>query len=66
LNIPDDHVDQAIVRAVTDLAHSMHLTVVAEGVETTEQAQILRELNVDLLQVFSMRVQCLQNNWKPC
>ena len=52
MNIPDDHVDQAIVRAVTDLAHSLHLTVVAEGVETAEQAQILRQLNVDLLQGF--------------
>ncbi|WP_256824103.1 putative bifunctional diguanylate cyclase/phosphodiesterase [Pseudomonas kurunegalensis] len=52
MNIPDDHVDQAIVRAVTDLAHSMQLTVVAEGVETAEQAQVLRHLNVDLLQGF--------------
>lgn len=52
MNITDDPVDQAIVRAVTDLAHSMQLTVVAEGVETAEQAQILRHLDVDLLQGF--------------
>ena len=52
MNIADDHVDQAIVRAVTDMAHSMQLTVVAEGVETAGQAQILQQLNVDLLQGF--------------
>jgi EAL domain-containing protein (putative c-di-GMP-specific phosphodiesterase class I) len=52
MNIADDHVDQAIVRAVTDMAHSMQLTVVAEGVETAEQAHILQQLNVDLLQGF--------------
>jgi len=52
MNITEDQVDQTIVRTVTDLAHSMQLTVVAEGVETPEQAQILRRLNVDLLQGF--------------
>ena len=50
MNIADDHVDQAIVRAITGLAHSMQLTVVAEGVETAEQAQTLQQLNIDLLQ----------------
>lgn len=52
MNIDNDRVDQAIVRAVTDLGHSMDLMVVAEGVETAEQAQILRQLDVDLLQGF--------------
>jgi len=52
MNIDNDRVDQAIVRAVTDLGHSMDLMVVAEGVETAEQEQILRQLDVDLLQGF--------------
>jgi diguanylate cyclase (GGDEF)-like protein/PAS domain S-box-containing protein len=52
MNITNDRVDQAIVRAVTDLGHSMGLTVVAEGVETAEQAHILQALDVDLLQGF--------------
>lgn len=52
MNIANDRVDQTIVRAVTDMAHGMDLTVVAEGVETTEQAQTLRRLDVDLLQGF--------------
>ena len=52
MNLTEDKVDQAIVKSVTELAHSMGLVVVAEGVETKEQAQILRELNVDLLQGF--------------
>jgi EAL domain-containing protein (putative c-di-GMP-specific phosphodiesterase class I) len=52
MNITEDSVDQAIVRSVTDLAHSMQLTIVAEGVETPEQAQVLRRLNIDLLQGF--------------
>ncbi len=49
-NITSDSVDQAIVRAVTDMAHSMNLLVVAEGVETAEQAQALKHLAVDLQQ----------------
>jgi EAL domain-containing protein (putative c-di-GMP-specific phosphodiesterase class I) len=43
---------RAIVEAVVHLAHALGLVVVAEGVETMEQASILRGLKCDQLQGF--------------
>jgi len=40
------------VRAVITLAHGLNLKVVAEGVETDEQMNILTHLNCDLIQGF--------------
>ncbi len=37
----------ALVSTIINLAHSMKLNVVAEGVETEEQARLLRLLNCD-------------------
>lgn len=42
--------DAAIVRALTDIAHGLHLRVVAEGVETEVQRKLLQEWNRDELQ----------------
>ncbi|GGB52676.1 hypothetical protein GCM10011502_27280 [Oceanisphaera marina] len=50
MNISENEHDKAIVQAVTGLGHAMKLAVVAEGVETEAQAQVLRSLDVDLLQ----------------
>lgn len=42
--------DRAIVDHISNLAHDLGLVVVAEGVETADQADQLRELGVDLAQ----------------
>ena len=47
-----DDDDAAITTAIITLAHSLELTVVAEGVEFTEQATFLRQRGCDYLQGF--------------
>jgi diguanylate cyclase (GGDEF)-like protein/PAS domain S-box-containing protein len=45
-----DPVDQEIVATLINLAHALHLTVTAEGVETPQQAARLRALGCDTAQ----------------
>ncbi|WP_033340037.1 putative bifunctional diguanylate cyclase/phosphodiesterase [Catenuloplanes japonicus] len=45
-----DRVDREILAALVRLAHALDLTVTAEGVETAEQAALLRSLDCDLVQ----------------
>lgn len=49
-NIPNDSQDMAITEAVVQMAKSLKLAVVAEGVETEEQQVFLSELGCDYLQ----------------
>jgi len=51
-DITEDEDTLAIVRAITDLARSLGKTILAEGVETVEQAQKLRELGCEQVQGF--------------
>ncbi len=51
-DLPGDRGDAAIVSAVVALGHAMDIEVVAEGVETAEQAMLLRRLGCDALQGF--------------
>lgn len=42
--------DQAIVTAIIKMAHSLRMATIAEGVETAEQAALLRSLGCDEIQ----------------
>ena len=40
------------MRTLSDLARRLELVIIAEGVETTEQAERLADLGIDLVQGF--------------
>jgi diguanylate cyclase (GGDEF)-like protein len=49
-DLAENSEDYFIVKAIISLAHSLNLLVLAEGVETTQQLNILKELNCDIIQ----------------
>ena len=50
VGLPGDAHAATLVASVISLAHSLGLRVIAEGVETEEQAKVLRELGCDEFQ----------------
>ena len=40
--------DTALVRMIIDLCHTLGVEVLAEGIETSEQAVLLREMGCDM------------------
>lgn len=50
MDLPYNSEDRALVSAILSMAQSLHLKVVAEGVETLEQLQFLRDRNCDCIQ----------------
>jgi len=53
-NVGTDDADDAIVRSTIDLAHSLGIAVVAEGVESEDVLQRLRAFGCDLAQGFCL------------
>jgi diguanylate cyclase (GGDEF)-like protein/PAS domain S-box-containing protein len=49
-NLPHSSNDAKIAGHIVDMAHSLGLTVIAEGVETPEQLQFLKEIGCDEVQ----------------
>jgi diguanylate cyclase (GGDEF)-like protein len=50
IDLAEDRRERALVRAAIEMAHALELQVVAEGVETEAQLDILRELGCDTVQ----------------
>lgn len=51
-DVHHDDVSKVILQAIINMAKGLNMTVVAEGVETTEQLQTMFELNVQQVQGF--------------
>lgn len=56
--------NRLVVRAVRDLAQGLGLSTVAEGVESAEDAGILAELGVDLLQGYHLGRPAFDRPWR--
>jgi EAL domain-containing protein (putative c-di-GMP-specific phosphodiesterase class I) len=54
VDLETDPAARSVVAAIIDLSHAMGLLVLAEGVETPGQAQVLTGLGCDLLQGFGL------------
>lgn len=61
MNMVSNADDLSIVSTIISLAHSLKMRVVAEGVETEEQARLLRVLKCDEIQGFLFSPGCLRN-----
>lgn len=46
-SLPENTVDSAIAKLIIDLSHVLKMKVIAEGVETTEQVELLRSIECD-------------------
>jgi EAL domain-containing protein (putative c-di-GMP-specific phosphodiesterase class I) len=52
MGLPGDFKDNAVIKAIIELAHLLGMQTVAEGVETEQQLEHLRRLGSDFVQGF--------------
>jgi len=52
--LPQDSENAAITRAIIAMAHGLKMIVVAEGVETSEQLELLRQFGCDMVQGYHL------------
>ena len=50
VDIDSNQEDRAIVRAIIDLAHTLQIEVIAEGVEESSQGEMLARMGCDIIQ----------------
>ena len=62
-DIPDDQNDVAIVQSVLAMAKYLHLATVAEGVETTQQAEFMRMAGCEVLQGYLFGKPIPMSDW---
>jgi EAL domain-containing protein (putative c-di-GMP-specific phosphodiesterase class I) len=49
-DIPGNQEDEALIKAIVAMGHSMHLDIVAEGVETQKQEKFLLDIGCNIMQ----------------
>lgn len=71
-DIPSDEDDIAITTAIINMAHSLEIEVIAEGVETIEQFELLKKLGCDNIQGYlfmkpasAQEAEKFIEKWKP-
>jgi len=66
-DIAEDEKDRAIVEAIVNLGHTLHLRVLAEGAEEKEQVELLKEMGCDVVQGYyyskPIRVEEFEKKW---
>lgn len=65
-DVTSSSVNASITRTIISLAHSMNLSVLAEGVETDEQLTLLRGRGVMESRDITLDDQCRQKNLRSC